>query len=115
MSGQSIRAWLGLDRAERDELAPLRDTLEALEHLEPDRARFLAAFAYLLGRVAHADQHVSPEETRAIEALVQEQGRLSQDQAMVCSWPRRATFCLAARPIFSSRGRSPIWRRTNRS
>jgi uncharacterized tellurite resistance protein B-like protein len=80
---KSIRAWLGVDAPEQQEFAPLRETLEALDHLEPERARYLAAFAYLLGRVAHADQHVSPEETRAMEALVQEHGRLSQDQAMV--------------------------------
>ena len=80
---KSIRAWLGVDRPEKDEFAPLRETLEALDHLEPDRARYLGAFAYLLGRVAHADQHVSPEETRAMEALVQEQGQLPQDQAMI--------------------------------
>src|SRR6185436_14806183 len=52
-------------------------------HLEPARARHLAAFAYLLGRVAHADQHVSPEETAAMEALVRRHGQLPQDQAMV--------------------------------
>lgn len=80
---KSIRAWLGGDALEKHEFAPLRETLEALDHLEPDRARYLAAFAYLLGRVAHADQHVSPEETRAMEALVREQAQLSQDQAMV--------------------------------
>jgi uncharacterized tellurite resistance protein B-like protein len=80
---KSIRAWLGIDRPDEPDFAPLRDTLEALEHLEPDRARFLAAFAYLLGRVAHADLHVSPEETRAMEELVREQGALMQDQAMV--------------------------------
>jgi uncharacterized tellurite resistance protein B-like protein len=80
---KSIRAWLGIDAPEKEEFAPLRETLEALDHLEPDRARFLSAFAYLLGRVAHADQHVSPEETRAMEALVREQGQLSEDQAMV--------------------------------
>src|SRR5918996_6119685 len=80
---KSIRAWLGIDAPEQDEFAPLRETLEALDHLEPERARYLGAFAYLLGRVAHADQHVSPEETRAMEALVCEQGQLSQDQAMV--------------------------------
>jgi uncharacterized tellurite resistance protein B-like protein len=50
---------------------------------EPHRARFLAAFAYLLGRVARADLQVSTEETRTMEALVREQGQLSQDQAMV--------------------------------
>jgi uncharacterized tellurite resistance protein B-like protein len=80
---KSIRAWLGVDTPRDQEFAPLRETLDALDHLEPDRARFLAALAYLLGRVAHADQHVSPEETRAMEGLVQEQGALTQDQAMV--------------------------------
>ena len=61
-----IRAWLGLDRREED-FAPLRETLDALDHLEPDRARYLGAFAYLLGRVAHADQHVSAEETSVMK------------------------------------------------
>ena len=80
---KTIRTWLGLDKVETRELAPLRETLDALDHLEPQRARYLAAFAYLLGRVAHADQHVSPEETRAMEGLVGEHGELSIDQAMV--------------------------------
>ena len=80
---KSLRAWLGVETPEAHEFAPLRETLDALDHLEPDRARYLAAFAYLLGRVAQADQHVSPEETGAMEALVREHGQLSQDQAMV--------------------------------
>lgn len=80
---KSIRAWLGIERAETDEFAPLRETIAALEHLEPERARYLAAFAYLLGRVAHADLHVSPEETRAMEGLVREHGQLSQEQAIL--------------------------------
>ena len=81
---KSIRAWLGIDSTEQQqEIAPLRETLDALDQLEPDRARYLAAFAYLLGRVAHADRHVSAEETTAMEALVREQGQLSQEQAMV--------------------------------
>ncbi len=80
---KSIRAWLGADRQDSQEFAPLRETLDALDHLEPDRARYLAAFVYLLGRVAHADQHVSTEETLAMEALVQEHGQVSRDQAMV--------------------------------
>jgi uncharacterized tellurite resistance protein B-like protein len=80
---KSIRSWLGVETRDEREFAPLRQTLDALDHLEPGRARFLAAFAYLLGRVANADQHVSAEETSAMEALVREQGQLSQDQAMV--------------------------------
>ena len=80
---KSIRSWLGIDATDPPEFAPLRETLDALDHLEPDRARFLSAFAYLLGRVAHADQPVSHEETRAMETLVHDQGHLSRDQAMV--------------------------------
>lgn len=79
-----LRSWLGLE----DEAAPghpdaLRDVLDALDRLEPERARHLAAFAYLLGRVAHADQHVSPEETRAMEDHVEIEGQIPRDQAML--------------------------------
>lgn len=81
---KSIRSWLGLERPDdTPDLKPLRDTLEALDGLEPERARYLGAFAYLLGRVAHADQHVSPEETRVMEALVTEHGGVAADQAVV--------------------------------
>jgi uncharacterized tellurite resistance protein B-like protein len=83
MPFESIRAWLGLDTPQTPEFAPLRETLDALDHLEPDRARVLAAFAYLLGRVAHADQQVSAKETQAMEGLVRDQGALSHEQAMV--------------------------------
>ena len=79
----SLRTWLGLDKPEQPDVAPLRDTLDALDHMEPERARFLAAFAYLLGRVAHADRHVSAEEVAAMEAAVRDEGQLSPDQAMV--------------------------------
>ncbi len=34
---KSIRAWLGVDRPEKDEFEPLGKTLEALDHLEPRR------------------------------------------------------------------------------
>jgi uncharacterized tellurite resistance protein B-like protein len=86
---KSLRAWMGVDDTvpqdseSHQDFAPLRETLDALDHLEPEQARSLAAFAYLLGRIAHADQHVSPEETGAMEALVREQVHLSQEQAMV--------------------------------
>ena len=85
MALDTIRNWLGLGaaRPEAPESVALRDLIGTLEHLEPDRARHLARFAYLLGRVAHADQQVSPEETRAMEALVVQEGGLSPDQAVV--------------------------------
>ena len=80
---RSLRSWLGIEHPEQQEFAPLRETLDALDHIEPERAKFLAAFAYLLGRVAHADRHVSPSEVAAMEAAVQSEGQLSPDQAMV--------------------------------
>lgn len=85
MPFDTIRRWLGLEATPLNgpDHAPLRDLVESLEHLEPDRARHLARFAYLLGRVAHADLHVSPEETRAMEALVVEEGGLTPEQAVM--------------------------------
>src|SRR4029450_11626017 len=83
MALESLRAWLGLAPEHPRDPGPLAETLEALDHLEPERARFLAAFAYILGRVAHADRRVSPEETRAMEAIVRDEGQLAPDQAAV--------------------------------
>jgi uncharacterized tellurite resistance protein B-like protein len=81
---QTIRSWLGLDRApETAEHAPLRELVETLDRLDVDRARHLARFAYLIGRVAHADRHVTPAETAAMETLVREEGQITADQAML--------------------------------
>src|SRR5918997_42379 len=79
-----LRSWLGIgdETVARDQDA-LRGMLDALDRLDPDRARYLAAFAYLLGRVAHADQHVSPEETRAMEDHVVAEGQIAREQAML--------------------------------
>lgn len=85
MPFHAIRTWLGLaaePEPEHDQ-APLRDLVDTLEHLDPERARYLARFAYLLGRIAHADRHVSADETRVMEAIVAEEGGLSPDQALM--------------------------------
>ena len=79
----ALRTWLGLERETGPEHAPLRDVVNALDRLDPERARHLARFAYLLGRVAHADRHVSPDETRAMETLVAHEGGLDQEQAIL--------------------------------
>jgi len=80
---KTLRAWLGVDRFDRPEHTPLRDLLDALDRLNPERAQYLARFAYLLGRVAHADRHVSPQETQAMEAILMNEGDLSLEQAML--------------------------------
>jgi uncharacterized tellurite resistance protein B-like protein len=78
-----IQSWFGAGDTRRAEPAALRELIDALDRLEPERARYLAQFAYLLGRVAHADQHVSPEETRTMEGLVERAGALPAEQAML--------------------------------
>jgi uncharacterized tellurite resistance protein B-like protein len=78
-----LPSWLRVESADAGTHDALRDLLEALDKLEPERARYLARFAYLLGRVAHADQQVSAEETRVMESLVAREGGLPPDQAML--------------------------------
>jgi uncharacterized tellurite resistance protein B-like protein len=80
-----IRQWLGLDArditsAEDD---GLREIERKLDTLDPARARFVACFAYLLARVARADQEVSPVEARTMERILEERGALPRDQAVV--------------------------------
>ena len=80
---RSLRRLLGLET----EVDEVRDTetvariAAELDQLEPDRARFLAAFAYVLARVARADLEVSDAETRKMVELVREFSDLPPAQA----------------------------------
>jgi uncharacterized tellurite resistance protein B-like protein len=69
--------------SDSDELEVVRRITAALEQMDPDRARFVAAFAYLLGRVASADRAVSDAETKAMERIVAAEGGLTPAQAVV--------------------------------
>jgi uncharacterized tellurite resistance protein B-like protein len=53
----------------------------ALEARPPEEARYLAAFAYLLGRVAGADHAIGDEEAALMTRLVRQEGGLSEEQA----------------------------------
>lgn len=58
------------------------DALEdALSHVPPDEARRVAAFAYLLSRVAHADHEVTDAEREAMSRLLVDRARLTPGQA----------------------------------
>ena len=83
MPFKALMSWLGVEEAAAPEHTPLRDLIDSLDRLEPDRARHLARFAYLLGRVALADRHASDAEIRAMEALVIGEAHLSPEQATV--------------------------------
>ena len=83
----SLLRWLGLEESRptggREDVDAVRRISEALDRMEPDRARFVAAFAYLLGRVAYADREVTSEETRKMERLVMERGEMPEEQAVL--------------------------------
>jgi uncharacterized tellurite resistance protein B-like protein len=61
----------------------VRRIVAELDRLEPERARYLAAFAYVLSRVANADLHITAAETDRMVDLVQRAGQLAEDQALL--------------------------------
>jgi uncharacterized tellurite resistance protein B-like protein len=65
------------------ETETVRKITQALDNLDPGRAKFIAAFAYLLGRVARADMHISPEETELMERIIMERGGMPEEQAIL--------------------------------
>ena len=72
--------WLGFERPAAEHEV-LDSVLDVLEHLDPNRARYVAGFAYLLGRVAAADSHISDGEAALMTQLVMEEGGLSAGEA----------------------------------
>jgi len=69
--------------ASSSETETVRKITKALDQLDPDRAKFIAAFAYLLGRAARADLNISHEETEIMERIVMERGGLPEEQAVI--------------------------------
>jgi uncharacterized tellurite resistance protein B-like protein len=68
-------------RAESGETETVRRIVRELESLPPENARYLAAFAFILARVANADLDISEPEMRRMEQILQEMGHLSAEQA----------------------------------
>jgi len=85
----SILSFLGYDPArsaaaqDSAETETVRKIVAALDRFEPDRARHIAVFAYVLSRVARADLVISEAETRAMEAIVVKEGGLAPEQAIL--------------------------------
>ena len=61
----------------------VRKIAAALDRLDPDRARYVAAFAYILSRVARADLVITGDEMRVMEEIVQEKSGLPEEQAVM--------------------------------
>ena len=96
-----FRRFLGLDRRPAtdprlpvgDEAAPTagsdaetataRRIVARLDALPPEEARYLACFAYVMSRAAHADLEISDEETALMERFAVEFGGLDSSQAVL--------------------------------
>ncbi len=77
-----LSRFLGIGRdLGSDEPESLQRIGAELEGLEPERARYLAAFAYVLARVAHADLRVDASEVAAMEHTLAGLANLSEDEA----------------------------------
>lgn len=76
------------------ETESVRRIVAALEALPPDRARHVAAFAYILGRVARADLSITEGETRRMEAIVERIAGLETAQAVLAVQIARAQATL---------------------
>ena len=63
--------------------ATVRKIVAELETMDPGKARYVAAFAYILGRVAHADLDISEVETRKMEEVIRRLGHLPEEQAIL--------------------------------
>ncbi len=61
----------------------LRKITRALEAMDPEKARYVASFAFILSRVANADLEISEAETREMERAVRRWGNLPEEQAIL--------------------------------
>ena len=89
MSLLSMLGFAGADSGpEDDRRGAVSHIAETLERFPRERARYLAAFAYLLGRVARADRHVSDEEQREMLRIVADHGLGAQEAELVVEMAR---------------------------
>lgn len=79
----SLLRFLGVRGPSRGdgETETVRRIASRLERLDPAQAKFLAAFAYVLARIANADMHIEQSETEAMEQIVRATAGLSEAEA----------------------------------
>jgi uncharacterized tellurite resistance protein B-like protein len=80
----SLLRFLGVRTTEQDaggETETVRRIAARLESLPAERARHLAAFAYVLARVAHSDLEIDAAESAEMERLVVTLGGLPEAEA----------------------------------
>lgn len=63
----------------------IRQIAEQLESLEPDRASFMATFAYVLARVAGADLHIDDTELAEMRRVLVSVAGIGEEEAALVS------------------------------
>jgi uncharacterized tellurite resistance protein B-like protein len=77
-----LKRFLGIDvEDDRSESAALDKIIAALDGMPPERAHYLAAFAYVLGRVAHADLRIEDSEVDAMVRATTSLGSLTESES----------------------------------
>ena len=78
-----IARFLGLSETTHvnEEPRSMQPLLKALSEMDATQARYLAAFAYVLSRVAAADRVIDPSEVQEIQNALVQEGALAQEQA----------------------------------
>jgi uncharacterized tellurite resistance protein B-like protein len=82
----SLIEWLRsktVSTADHGDTDTVRRIVAELDKLEPEQARYLAAFAYVMSRVAGADLHISAVETATMVEMVHRLGQLTEAQALL--------------------------------
>jgi uncharacterized tellurite resistance protein B-like protein len=80
---RTIQNKLNSGTGHASETETVRKITQALDKLDPGRAKFIASFAYLLGRIARADMNISAEETATMERIIMEHGAMPEEQAIL--------------------------------
>jgi uncharacterized tellurite resistance protein B-like protein len=81
----SILRFLGLGSksSPSTDTESVRRIVASLDAMDPERARWIATFAFLLCRVARSELVISEEESVAMERLLRERGGLTEEQAVL--------------------------------
>ena len=79
-----LKRFLGLGDergSDAGDTATVRRIAAELDRLPPDKARYLAGFAYVLARIAHADLDIDDDETAEMERIATQLASLSTPEA----------------------------------
>ena len=78
----SLWQWLGIaNPKDDDQVNRLEEIEQSLSALGPDRARYLACFAYILTRPARADHQITDAEAGLMARIIVERAGVTPEQA----------------------------------